>query len=151
MSSEVRSWKKVYLGDLESLISEFRDSFEKPSVVILTGEVGAGKTSFVQTFLGTGKALSPSYGIIHEMGKIAHADFYRLKSPEEVIHLELPLYLEGKEHFFVEWGIDFLSTLRRDVGDDFYFFELIIEMNPASANDQLGPSRNYTLLKHNFI
>lgn len=151
MSSEVRSWKKVYLGDLESLISEFRDALEKPSVVILTGEVGAGKTSFVQTFLGSTKALSPSYGIIHELGKAAHADFYRLKSPEEVIHLELPLYLEGKDFFFVEWGADFLSTLRREVGDDFHFFELIIEMNPNSANDQSGPSRNYILLKHNFL
>ena len=50
MSKEVRSWKKVYLGDLESLISEFKDALDKPSVVILTGEVGSGKTSFVQTY-----------------------------------------------------------------------------------------------------
>lgn len=151
MSVEVRSWKKVYLADLESLASEFKDALDKPSVVILTGEVGAGKTSFVQTFIGKGKTLSPTYGIVHEVGKIAHADFYRLKSPEEVVHLELPLYLEEKEFFFIEWGLDFLNALRREVGDDFHFYELKIELNAASANDGSGPSRNYTLLRHNFI
>lgn len=151
MSSEVRSWKKVYLGDLESLISEFKDALDKPAVVILSGVVGAGKTSFVQTFLGGKKAVSPSYGLVHEMGKIAHADFYRLKSPEEVVHLELPLYLEEKELFFIEWGIDFLSALRREVGDDFHFYELKIELNQASGGDTSGPSRNYTLLRHNYI
>ena len=151
MSKEVRSWKKVYLGDLESLISEFKDALDKPSVVILTGEVGSGKTSFVQNFTQQKKALSPSYGLIHEMGRIAHADFYRLKSPAEVVHLELPLYLEDKEFFFVEWGIDFLPILRREIGDDFHFYELIIEMNQVSPNDQAGPSRNYLLKRHSFI
>jgi tRNA threonylcarbamoyladenosine biosynthesis protein TsaE len=147
--SLVRTWKKVYLSDIEGLISEFKDALPAPSVLILTGEVGAGKTSFLKIFTKASGAMiqSPSYNLVSEWGPYIHADFYRLKDKEEIYHLELGLYLEGKEYFFVEWGRDYLDILKREVPEEFNFYELKISINGPSEIDHEGNSRNYELYK----
>ena len=49
---EIRIWKKVLEQDLEYIVSEIKELIEKPAVMILSGAVGAGKTTFVQGFAG---------------------------------------------------------------------------------------------------
>ncbi len=142
---EIRHWKKVYEFDLANIISEFRDAIKTPSVIILTGDLGAGKTTFTKYFTDIQKVTSPTYALIQELGRSAHADFYRLEGPDEIMHLEIPLYLEEKDYFLVEWGKDHLAALDREVPDNFLFYELKIEINPDSPTDNGAPSRNYLL------
>ena len=138
----VRVWKKVYENDLPYVVSELKESIERPATLILSGEVGTGKTTFCKIFIGnTQTVLSPTYSIVSEIANTIHADFYRLKNPEEVVYLELPLYLEGKEYFLVEWGKNFLNILDKEVDEKFHFYEITLESNEGTTH----PSRNYTL------
>jgi len=147
----LREWKKVFENDLTSIITEMKDSIESPAIIILTGEVGMGKTSFTKVFIDSdetaeaGITQSPTYSIINETGLCVHADFYRLKSPDDIIHLELPLYLEDKEYFLIEWGKPYLQEIQKHVNEDFFYYELIITANLES--DESRESRNYSLYK----
>lgn len=149
----LREWKKVFESDLDSIITEMKDSLESPAVIILTGEMGMGKTCFTKSFVaseqeGEPQIQSPTYSIINESGNIVHADFYRLNSPEELIHLEIPLYLEDKEFFLIEWGKSYLNEIQKFVDEDFFYFELIITSNPGKEDSETDTgSRNYSLYK----
>lgn len=129
---ELRIWKKVHESDLESLVLELKDLTKKPAVVVLSGPMGAGKTTFSRTFTSIveplNQASSPTYAVINEGTKLVHADFYRLENDEEVLHLELPLYLQNKEYFLVEWGKNFLRRLALEVPEGFSFYELTFEI-----------------------
>ena len=144
---ERKVWKKVSEQDLPTIASELKAILEKPSVVILSGEVGVGKTTFTKEFIGdTGEVHSPSYSLINEVGSFAHADFYRIEDAEELIHLEISLYLESKEFFIVEWGLPYATQLRKEVDDRFDFFELHLDIN-HNAVDRAGntPTRDFIL------
>jgi tRNA threonylcarbamoyladenosine biosynthesis protein TsaE len=150
----IRQWKKVFEPDLESILIELKDSIEAPAVIILSGEMGVGKTTFAKAFtlseVGDSSAVqSPTYSIINETGSIVHADFYRLKDSDEIIHLELSLYLEDKEFFLIEWGKAHLDELRKYIDEDFFFYEIIISanINKDNSEDNLNVSRNYSLFE----
>lgn len=142
----LRCWKKVYENDLENIIHELKDVISLPAVLILSGPVGAGKTTFTKYFVGKREEItSPTYGLVQESGAIAHADFYRLKDGEELIHLELGLYLEGKDFFLIEWGKNFLRELKRHVPEDFLYYEIDISINEPSEKNHFIESRNIQL------
>ena len=150
----LREWKKVFESDLESILTEMKDSLESPAIIILTGEMGVGKTTFTKSFVKSesddaSEVQSPTYSIINEAGSIVHADFYRLNSAEEIIHLELPLYLEDKEFFLVEWGEEYLKDIQKEVNEDFFYYELIISsnINKDNSDEETNSSRNYSLYK----
>lgn len=145
---EIRCWKKVFEIDLDYIVNEIKEILDTPSVIILSGVVGAGKTRFTQKFIGNENTPSPTYSIVNETGPFAHADFYRLKEKEELIHLELPLYLEGKDFFLVEWGRPYLKEIQRELGAEFSFYELEIEIN---KNSEPNPSRNYNLSSLSYL
>ncbi len=127
-------WKKVLESDLESLSLELKDHLEKPCVVILSGEMGAGKTTFVRKFVAqyapkySNTVMSPTYSLIASYGPIVHSDLYRLEESEELKELELELYQEHTDIFFIEWGLPYVPTLSRLL-DIEHFYELKIEMN----------------------
>lgn len=142
----LREWKKVTLNDLDSISIELKGLVQKPSVIFLTGEVGVGKTTFVKSFtkehskgLADFEVQSPSYSVINDFGKIAHADFYRIESDEDIYYLELPLYCDDKEFIFIEWGIDYLKTISGELVGEFSFYELII------TPEEIKDIRNYKL------
>jgi len=141
----IRSWKKVFENDLDYLAAELREVVEKPAVIILSGSVGAGKTTFTKKFVKDAAIQSPTYSVINEVGEIAHADFYRIKDPQEIIHLELPLYLEGKEFFLIEWGMPFLKEISRSLEENFSIYELEIEINNEKDQEVITQSRNFIL------
>mgnify|MGYP001287437825 CR=1 FL=1 len=144
---EKKVWRKISEEGLDVVASELKKILEKPSVIILSGEVGAGKTTFTKKFVGTqGSVYSPSYSLINEVGDVAHADLYRIEDPEELIHLEMSLYLEGKKYFMIEWGFPFFSQLRKEVDERFDFFELHLDINhDTKDHSEETPSRNFTL------
>jgi tRNA threonylcarbamoyladenosine biosynthesis protein TsaE len=80
-------------------------------VMSLSGDLGAGKTVFVQ---GLGAALgvrqritSPSFTLVHEYSgryQILHLDVYRLESIQEVLDLGFEELLDPAAILLVEWG-----------------------------------------------
>lgn len=143
--SVVRSWKKVFESDLANIVEELKEVAQPPCVIILEGTVGAGKTTFTRVFIEKNEIQSPTYSIINEIDNIIHADFYRIEKKDELIHLEIPMYLEGKDYFIIEWGMPYLREIQKIVGDEFKYYGLKIEIN--SSGDEQKQSRNYVLSK----
>jgi len=87
--------------------------FKKGDVVILTGELGAGKTIFVKGIakgLGIDTALvnSPSYTIVNEYRGgsklLFHFDLYRLGDISELYETGWDDYMQQDGLMVVEWG-----------------------------------------------
>ena len=80
------------------------------AVVWLSGELGTGKTTFVQALAraaGAERARSPSFALVHEYaspaGLLVHADCYRLRSPDEALDLDLAGLAGEARLLLVEW------------------------------------------------
>ncbi len=145
MSNVLRTWKKVYLSDIESVSLEIKEVIQKPAIVIVTGEMGVGKTTLIKEIIGK-DAASPTYSLIAEHGFFLHADFYRIEKVEEIIHLELNLVLQGKHLAFIEWGEKFIDRIRFEMPEEFLLYQLIISINESIANtEQALPARNFIL------
>ena len=81
------------LNDLKTPAIYLAELLNNHKIVALEGQMGAGKTTFVQTVL---KSIgvdelegSPTYSLINEyqstlFGKVYHLDLYRLNSIDEV-------------------------------------------------------------------
>jgi tRNA threonylcarbamoyladenosine biosynthesis protein TsaE len=87
-------------------------ALQSRDVVLLSGELGAGKTRFVEGMTrGIGSSAetrSPTFVLVNEyLGRImlAHCDLYRLSGPEEIGELGLDDYLERGAALAVEWPI----------------------------------------------
>jgi len=95
-----------------------------PRVVILRGEVGAGKTTLVKGIaaaLGAAsedEVTSPTFTIVHEyVGRsvrLFHLDLYRLETEEQIAVLGLD-EMAGYDNalVLVEWGERFESIVKR--------------------------------------
>ena len=85
-------------------------------VVLLVGDLGAGKTAFAQGFaeaLGVvGPVTSPTFALVRQyrcrpgapVGTLLHADVYRTGSVAEVADLALAELVEEDAVAVVEWG-----------------------------------------------
>jgi tRNA threonylcarbamoyladenosine biosynthesis protein TsaE len=141
----IREWKKVYLSDLGYIIYELKDLIKTPALIILEGDLGAGKTTFTQQFAGDKDILSPTYSLLSESRNVLHADFYRLEKAEDIIPLELSLYLENKQYFFVEWGLKYARRILREIPEEFNPFLIEITINENVSDSGEGLSRNFIL------
>lgn len=82
-------------------------------VWLLEGDLGAGKTTLIKglekpLYMGD-KVNSPSYGLINEyesstLGKVYHADLYRLKSLEQAIEIGLFEIVDSGYFCLIEWA-----------------------------------------------
>ena len=80
-------------------------------VVALTGDLGAGKTTFVQ---GIARALgitrpvtSPTFALVGDYtgpgGRLIHMDLYRLTGPDDLLAVGFSDYLESGALIAIEW------------------------------------------------
>lgn len=91
-------------------------------VVVLAGDLGAGKTAFVQGFgraLGVEERItSPTFTLVHVYeGRlpIHHLDAYRLEHLNEALDLGLAEMLDDGGVVLVEWGDAILPVLPHDL------------------------------------
>lgn len=90
-----------------------------PVTVLLTGNLGAGKTTLAKGIVeGLGVAIadevsSPTFTLIHEYGGgVFHIDLYRLETEREVASLGLDDIFDRPDAFvLIEWGERFLSAM----------------------------------------
>ncbi len=114
-------------------------------VVLLAGDLGAGKTAFAQGFgaaLGIDEPItSPTYTLVSQYEgrlELNHLDVYRLEQVDEVLDLGLAEMLDDGGVTLIEWGdtiipvlpADFLEVrLRLGEGDD----DRVVELHPVGA------------------
>ena len=90
-------------------------------VIVLTGELGSGKTKFVEGFLSNysleNEISSPTFTIVNEYTKddinIYHFDVYRLEDSSEFYEIGGEEYFE-KGICLIEWGELILDALPKD-------------------------------------
>jgi len=97
-----------------------------PKLVLLRGDLGAGKTTLVKGIAeGFDAALaenvtSPTFTLIHEyrgpLADLFHIDLYRVDTPRELETLGLEDLRSARSVLLIEWGEKFPRLLReRDV------------------------------------
>ena len=99
------------LQETERIAQELAQSLEAGDIVALTGELGTGKTFFINAAckaLGvTDIVASPTFTLMHIYSgreKILHLDCYRLKSVLEAEMLGLDEYFNGGYICLIEWA-----------------------------------------------
>lgn len=95
---------------------EYAKTLKKGDVVLLRGEMGAGKTAFTKGIartLGiTDEITSPTYAYMNDYdGILYHFDCYRLSSGEDAEALGLTDYFYGNGICVVEWSENISSVL----------------------------------------
>lgn len=82
-----------------------------PAIVCLSGDLGAGKTTFVQGFskgLGVSENItSPTFTIVNEYNgrlKLYHFDVYRISSSDEMYEIGFDEYISSDAVCIIEWA-----------------------------------------------
>lgn len=97
--------------DTKNFAKKLASKLKPKDVIVLTGELGSGKTKFVEGFLSyfglDNEISSPTFNIVNEYRKddinIYHFDVYRLEDSSEFYEIG------GEEYFengicLIEWG-----------------------------------------------
>ena len=116
-------WNDLDEGALEDLAARMARTLRPGDVVVLYGEVGSGKTTFVRAAARAldvaGRVTSPTYQLARNYegtlgGRriaVNHLDLYRLEGIESRDVLELDDYLDPRAVTFVEWAEPALGLL----------------------------------------
>jgi tRNA threonylcarbamoyladenosine biosynthesis protein TsaE len=97
-------------AETEAAGLELGQALEAGDIVLLTGELGAGKTTFVRGVArGTGSSApvaSPTFQLVRVYPgrvQLAHVDLYRIENPTELAGLGLE-ELADSGAVVIEWG-----------------------------------------------
>ncbi|HSM67923.1 MAG TPA: tRNA (adenosine(37)-N6)-threonylcarbamoyltransferase complex ATPase subunit type 1 TsaE [Ilumatobacteraceae bacterium] len=125
-------------------------------LIVLSGEMGSGKTAFAQGFgaaLGVGEPItSPTFTLVHSYDLpdhvraahgaevLHHADLYRLERTTEVADLALEELADDRGIVLVEWG-DVVESLFGD------HLDVHLDVDPDTDTDVgLDPDATFELL-----
>lgn len=139
----MKRYESYSYEDTACIAKEFADGLKGGEFVAMYGELGAGKTAFVQ---GVARALgitrhvtSPTFTIVNEYeGRLPlyHFDVYRISDPDEMYEIGYEDYLGMGGVCIVEWSelIEELFpeeyiriTINKDDGKGFDYREIVIE------------------------
>jgi len=99
-------------SEIASVIDDFLPHTLDYKVITFTGNLGAGKTTFIKQFCqklnSNDEASITTYSIVNEYTKkdnriIFHMDLYRLKSLDEALDAGIDEYLNSGEYCLIEW------------------------------------------------
>lgn len=112
-------------ADTEKIAEEFAKGLKMGDIICLNGDLGVGKTAFVQ---GLAKALgiteyvsSPTFTIVntyHGDLVLNHFDVYRITDSEEMFEIGFDEYVYGEGISVIEWPeliADILPEERYDI------------------------------------
>ena len=116
-----KKYKLNNVTDTLNFAKKFARNLKKGDVIVLSGELGSGKTKFVEGVLTyfdlENEISSPTFTIVNEYSykdfPIYHFDVYRLENEDE-------FYAIGGEEYFdnglclIEWGEIISSTLPKE-------------------------------------
>jgi tRNA threonylcarbamoyladenosine biosynthesis protein TsaE len=123
------SWRR-FCATAEDTIAAgeaFAETLSSGDIVLLSGTLGAGKTTFVKgVAIGLGvseRITSPTFTMVREhrcsndlgIETLLHSDVYRVDSLDEVLDLALGELVEDAAVALVEWGELAASVFGRDV------------------------------------
>ena len=100
--NKIEDWQEVSKEILPQL---------KHNILLLKGNLGAGKTTFTQFLMkdlgSKDEVSSPTYAIVNEYdtpkGKVFHFDLYRMKNLAEVYDIGMDEYLDNAFLCIIEW------------------------------------------------
>ncbi|MBR2375339.1 MAG: tRNA (adenosine(37)-N6)-threonylcarbamoyltransferase complex ATPase subunit type 1 TsaE [Clostridia bacterium] len=107
-------------AETEAFASEYAKTLRAGDVVLLDGEMGAGKTVFSK---GVAKGLgieeevtSPTYAYMNDYdGRLFHYDCYRIESVEQAEQLGLADYFDMGGICLIEWSQNIAPLLPKNV------------------------------------
>jgi len=96
----------------QGVLSELKRQLPQRPILLLTGPLGAGKTTLVQSFLRsigvTTLITSPTFSYVNHYeieggGRACHFDLYRLNSLGEFCSMGFDRFLDQCDYVFIEW------------------------------------------------
>ena len=120
---------KYQLNQLKEISLKVTQNFNH-KIVLISGEMGAGKTTLIkQILIGLNvidNISSPTFSIINEYKTkstdlIYHMDLYRINKIEELEEIGFFEYLESGNLCFIEWG----EIIEDIIGENYNKFKLI--------------------------
>ncbi|MCD6566002.1 MAG: tRNA (adenosine(37)-N6)-threonylcarbamoyltransferase complex ATPase subunit type 1 TsaE [Bacteroidales bacterium] len=100
------------IADIDFAAAKLLKGFEGQMVFAFFGEMGAGKTTFIQALCRKLDVIevvnSPTFTIVNEYhtensNSIYHFDFFRIKKIEEVYDFGFEDYFYSGNYCFIEW------------------------------------------------
>jgi tRNA threonylcarbamoyladenosine biosynthesis protein TsaE len=101
-----------HLADIPRVAPSFLDALKGNKIVAFEGEMGAGKTTFIQGLLAymqiEDHVSSPTFSIVNEYfsapyGKVYHFDFYRIEDEIEALDIGVDEIFDEDAYSFMEW------------------------------------------------
>lgn len=134
--------KSTYISNSENKTKEFAKNLasklQKGDIIILTGDLGSGKTKFTEGFLSyfglEHEISSPTFTIVNEYHSpiidICHFDVYRLNDIDEFYEIG------GEEYFdkgicIIEWGEIIETALPKD------YIKISFSRNQSEENKRI--------------
>jgi tRNA threonylcarbamoyladenosine biosynthesis protein TsaE len=135
------------VSDTHALATVVEPLLRRGDVILLGGDLGAGKTAFTQGLaraMGITEAVtSPTFTLMRSYdaprgGRLLHADLYRLDHLQEVVDLGLTELIEEATVAVIEWGEMAVSALTPDYLDIRIGFgadddERVFDLTPVGA------------------
>jgi tRNA threonylcarbamoyladenosine biosynthesis protein TsaE len=135
------------VAETQALAAALAELARPGDLLLLSGDLGAGKTAFAQGFgrgLGVEEPItSPTFTLAREYDgsrlRLHHLDVYRMESMAEVFDVDLPDLLDDTAVVLIEWGEAIVASVPADYlevalhlgdGDD----DRVLELHPV------GPS-----------
>ncbi len=124
------------LQELDSAAAQFLELAGEHLVIAFSGEMGAGKTTFIQALcrrLGVQVEInSPTFSLVNEYftpagNSIFHFDLYRIETQEELFDMGYEEYFFSGALCFIEWP----EKARNLIPDDALWVNIVVGENDA--------------------
>ncbi len=103
----------------QEIAFEYAKTLSKGDVILLNGDLGAGKTAFtkgIAKYFGIEGVTSPTYAYLNVYNDlIYHYDCYRLSCGEDALMLGLTDYFNGDNICIIEWSENIKDVLPEKV------------------------------------
>jgi tRNA threonylcarbamoyladenosine biosynthesis protein TsaE len=124
------------LQELDNAAAQFLKLVGEHAVIAFSGEMGAGKTTFIQALcrnLGIKVEVnSPTFSLVNEYftpvgDSIFHFDLYRIETPDELFDIGYEEYFYSGSLCLIEWP----EKARNLIPDDALWVHIVIGENEA--------------------